>query len=102
MIDIQKAQKRSPLPILVDCPFDERELRRKIEEDGHKVVPIFIVEPVHVIRSRYFEREGRVPAPNVLTRAETIKNKVKEWEAFFGTSQEILSYLRGISKLEVF
>jgi hypothetical protein len=81
-------------PILVDCPFNERALREILEKHELNVTPIFIVEAPEVIQARYLEREGKLPPMNVLTRATTIMNKVIEWQAYYGTSDEVLRYLR--------
>jgi len=80
--------------VIIDCPFDERSLRSELEHLNLKVTPLFIVEHPKVIEARYFKREGKRPSQSILTRAETIMNKVREWNAFYGTSQEVLDFLR--------
>lgn len=90
------ASKRSDKPIVIDCPFNERNLRAKLEAQGLPVTPVFIVEKAEVIRDRYWKRERRVPSPNVLTRAATIMEKVKEWKATYGTSDEVLQFFKRI------
>jgi hypothetical protein len=80
-------------PMLVDCPFAERELRGRLERAGFSVVPIFIVEPTHVVQDRYMKREGKpLPRPSV-TRAATILQRVHEWNAPRGTSEQVLDWL---------
>lgn len=88
--------RKSKKPILIDCPFNERRLRAELEAKGLTVVPVFIVEPPRVIRERYFKRENKMPAQNILTRAETILEKVREWRAHAGTSDQILAYLKAV------
>ena len=83
-------------PVLVDCPFNERRLRERLELFRLLVVPLFIVEGPSTIADRYYKREGKWPASNILTRAETIMEKVREWNAFHGTSAQVLEYLKGI------
>lgn len=82
--------------LIIDCPFDERSLRSELERLNLKVTPIFIVEHPSVIEVRYFKREGKRPSQSILTRAETIMNKVNEWGAFYGTSDEVFRHLKGI------
>lgn len=82
-------------PVLTECPFGERVLRQKIEFAGGKVTPVFVVETPVVVQERYQKRRGTLPAPNVLTRAVSIRNRAKEWEAFWGNSKEVLDYLLG-------
>lgn len=84
-------------PVLLTCPFNERAIREKLEHKGLEVVPVFIVETPEVVKERYYKREGKYPKPNVVTRATTIMNKVKEWDASFGTSEAILEYLKALS-----
>lgn len=84
--------------IIIDCPFNERALRKRLQDHGLDVTPIFIVESPDTIYKRYMKREGREPSQAIMTRATSIMNKVVEWQAFYGTSQEVLDYLRGRSK----
>lgn len=81
---------------LTDCPFGERELKHKLERMGWIVKPYFIVEPASVVSTRYLKREGRPASQAILTRAETIKNKVQEWGAPSGTSEQILKMLKEV------
>lgn len=81
-------------PVITECPFGERILKEKLETMGHKVTPYFIVEHPSVVKVRYEKRENRPVSQATLTRATTIMNRAKEWNAFFGTSQEVLKRLR--------
>jgi len=92
--DARQLASTTKRPIIVDCPFKERSLRADLEDAGLQVTPLFIVEDPSVIFERYVAREGKSPAQSVITRAETIMNKVREWNAFYGTSQEVLDFLR--------
>lgn len=83
---------------LTECPFGERSLREKIEGRGSKVIPVFVIEHPSVVSSRYRQREKKDLRQAVLTRAETIKDRAKEWKAHSGTSADILEYLK---KLQV-
>lgn len=82
--------------IIVDCPFNERALRAAIENSGFKVLPLAVTDSPDTINYRYVQRKG-VPAPKqILTRAVTIHNKVREWNCQVGTSSEILTLLIGV------
>lgn len=93
LIERAVEESKKSKPVLIDCPFNERDLRHRLESKGLNVRPVFIVEQPRTIRERYFKREGRVPLQNILTRADTIKSKVHEWRAQHGNSDQILSYL---------
>lgn len=86
--------------IIIDCPFAERSLRQKLEDQHLTVIPVFIVETPETIRIRYMNREGHLPSQNILTRAETIMDKVLEWKAYYGTSKEVLDYLTKFKDIE--
>lgn len=84
-------------PVVVDCPFGESELKAKLEAAGCEVEPLFIVETTAVIKERYRSRNGasrELPKASA-TRAESIKERAKEWGAKCGTSKEVLSMLEG-------
>lgn len=90
--DVKNSAKESP--VIVDCPFAERERREKLESVGLTVKPVFIVESPNVINNRYLSREGKPATQSTLTRASTILDRAREWEAPYGTSSEILAMLR--------
>lgn len=81
-------------PVLLDCPFAERELKQKIESVGFRVKPFFIVEPVAVVQARYWEREKRDLPQASVTRAVTIRTRAEEWQAPYGPAALILDYLQ--------
>lgn len=80
-------------PVITECPFGERVLKEDLEKWGVKVNPYFIVERVEVVRARYEAREKKKIPKAALTRAETILNRVHEWNAPFGTSEQIFQKL---------
>lgn len=82
-------------PVITECPFGERLLREKLEFLGAQVIPLFVIEDPETVKTRYFKRKATMPSKNVLTRAVTIKTRAKEWEAFSGTSSQVLEFLRG-------
>lgn len=83
-------------PIIIDCPFAEREFRDQLLDASLNVIPIFIVEEPDIVRARYESREKKPVAANVLTRALTIQNRAIEWNAKYGTSSEILAHLKSL------
>ncbi len=88
---------RKGKPVLADCPFAERPMRDELIHRGLEVVPIFIVEPPHVIQQRYEQREGKPVAQATMTRALSIKDRAVEWGAPFGSSFNVLKHLLEIA-----
>lgn len=86
----------STKPLITECPFAERELREKLEQSKMIVRPYFIVEAPQVVKQRYEAREGKLAPQNILTRAVSIVDKVREWGAPHGTAQEVLNLLKEI------
>ena len=83
-------------PVLIDCPFAERELRANLEAVGLKVKPWFIVEPTEVVKSRYYTRTGRELPKASVTRSVTIKNRADEWKAPNGPAVAVLNALKRV------
>jgi len=90
-----KAQE-STKPLLIDCPFNETEVRHALKVLGLQVTPVFIVEHPDKVNAQYSKREGKPTPANVLTRASSIANKAHEWNALSGTSKQILEYLKNV------
>jgi shikimate kinase len=88
--------KHAIRPVLTECPFGERVTREQLEVLGVKVIPVFVIEPVHIVRKRFEEREKRELPKNVATRAMTIIDRAREWGAFYGSSDDVLTHLRGL------
>lgn len=93
--DVHRAALGGREPVLVDCPFAEREFRAKLVDLEIDVEPIFIVEPPDVVAARYQQRQGKPASKATITRATTILNRADEWQARRGTSKEILELLIG-------
>ncbi len=92
--DVVEHAARGKLPVIVDCPFGEREFKVALESRGLEVYPFFIVESPLVIAQRYQVREGKPASKNILTRADSIGARAEEWGVPHGTSDEILEHLR--------
>lgn len=82
--------------VLTECPFKERDTREQLESCGIEVIPIFVIESPSIVAERYFRREGKTIPKNAFTRAETIIERALEWDAFHGTSTEVLAHLRSL------
>lgn len=86
-------------PVLCDCPFGERALKQELQMSGFKVIPLFIVEDPETVKKRYETRSPGKPCPqNVITRATSIKGRADEWNAFSGSSNDVLDHLKAIAK----
>jgi len=93
---LMAAARVAKKPLLTECPFGERPLREALEFHGIKVIPVFVVEPPHVVEGRYFSRERKPIPKSALSRATSILNRAQEWGAFHGTSAEVLKHLKEI------
>jgi uridine kinase len=94
LADVVEHAARSDKPVVVDCPFGEREFKSVLESRGLEVYPFFIVETPDVVAQRYQVREGKPASKSTLTRAASIADRALEWNAPRGTSEEILAHLR--------
>lgn len=83
-------------PILAEAPFSISKTKDPLEHLGYKVIPIFIIEPEPVLRDRYFAREKKTIPQGHVTRMKTYAERAKEWNAFRGTSKEVLEHLKAI------
>lgn len=92
------AAKRAEKPVLGDCPFGERVLVQELEKHGLEVTPLFIVEDPQLIKKRYEARDKKPFPPQHLTRAISIKNRAREWQAFSGKPEEVLAYLKDVTQ----
>ena len=85
-------------PVLTETPFSVSTIKEKLERSGFPVITVFIVEPPEVLAKRYQQRKGEEIPKGHLTRQETYKSRSKEWRCFCGTSSEVLTQLKTISK----
>lgn len=83
-------------PLITESPFGERLQKEDLERVGFHVIPVFVIEDPDLIAKRYIAREGKPIQKAAFTRAHTIINRAKEWNAFYGTSDEVLKYLEKI------
>ncbi len=84
-------------PVLAETPFSMSQIVEPLEKYGHKVVPVFIIEPEDVLRQRYRARERKdIPAGH-LSRQKTYANRAREGRHLTGTSNEVLKILQNIA-----
>jgi hypothetical protein len=93
---ILDAAKETEKPILCEAPFSISQLKEPLEKAGIDVIPVFIQELPHTIRTRYWQREKKDIPNGHLTRQNTYAQRAKEWNAFQGTSGEVLEHLKKI------
>lgn len=90
----------SEKPILCDTPYSLSELLDPLSKDGFEVKPVFILEKPSIVKARYENRhkqtgDGQPVIPKGhLSIIETYKNRAIALNAPFGTSSEILDYMR--------
>lgn len=102
---LKEVLKQAPIairPLLIEAPFSVSEIKDPLERAGHKVIPIFIIEDDKTLGDRYLKRENRIIPQGHLTRTKTYLNRAKELGAFFGTSNEVLNYLKGVAEIHQF
>jgi len=90
------ASETNDKPLLIETPFSVSKLRDPLMNAGYVVVPVFIVETLETLTSRYEKREGKPLPKGNLTRMNTYAERAKELGAFSGTSLEVLDHLKGL------
>lgn len=95
---IDTRARNSHLPLAIESPFGVSQIRHPLQRLGHTTIPIFIVEPEHVLRERYRKREGREIPAGHLTRQRTYQQYGKELGAFVGTSDQVADRMKELGK----
>lgn len=95
--EILKKANDSDKPLLCEAPFSISQIKTPLEEAGLDVVPVFIQELPLTIKTRYWQRENKEIPNGHLTRQNTYAQRAKEWNAFQGTSDEVLEHLRKVA-----
>lgn len=94
---IVTAARAAQKPLLTEAPFSVSEIKEPLERAGFPVIPVFIFEEVPVILDRYWHREGGKAFPKQhLTRMQTYRQRCWQWQAFGGTSEEVLAHLKAL------
>lgn len=86
--------ERPGVPVITECPFAERKARDVLEAAGFEVRPFFVIETREVVAERFAARENKPASQAALTRAGTIIERAKEWNAPYGKSEEVLELLK--------
>lgn len=95
--EILKASKTAKQPLLIEAPFSISQIKDPLEEAGLEIIPVFIQEEHQTIRDRYQKREKKDIPTGHLTRQETYARRAEQWNAFAGTSSEVLEHLKAIA-----
>jgi hypothetical protein len=93
---ILEKSKNATKPLLIEAPFSISVIKDPLTAAGIDVIPVFIQELPHTIRTRYWQRENKDIPNGHLTRQNTYAQRAKEWGAFQGTSGEVLEHLKKI------
>lgn len=91
---IVRAHKVATKPLLIETPFSVSQIKEPLEAHGYIVKSVFIIEDDKTLEERYKVRE-RKPIPlGHLTRQRTYKDRALTTQAFYGTSDAVLAYLK--------
>jgi hypothetical protein len=88
-----KAKENPSFSLIADCPLGISEIVEHIRALGVEVEPVFVVATPEVIAKQYFQREGRPIPKQHIGRLATIRQRIAEYKAFSGDSNEVLRYL---------
>lgn len=86
--------------VIGEIPFGLSKIQGILEAAGLRVIPVFILEPEHVLKKRW-DLRGNVAASTRqghLNRQETYRARAKETGAFAGTADQVFDFLQ---KLDV-
>lgn len=91
---VKRLEDIADKPILIETPFSVSNVMGPLVDHGMVVTPVFIIESAEITTKRYEERESKSIPKGHLTRIETYKKRALELDAFSGTSQEVLDYIK--------
>lgn len=83
-------------PVLIETPFSVSMILGPLDKAGYDVTPVFILEDEETVSNRYEARENRPIPEGHLTRIQTYRERAHELQAFSGTSEEVLNYLKNV------
>lgn len=92
--DAARLAADSEKPVLIETPFSVSQTGGKLLEMGYRVIPVFILESEVTTAERYFKREGKDIPKGHLTRIQTYRERCEEYNAFGGTSEQVLEHLK--------
>ncbi len=93
---IVEAADSSLKPLLIEAPFSISSIVDPLKRFDFNIVPVFIQEDPQTIVDRYFSRENKEIPKGHLTRQKTYAERAKNWNAFVGSSLEVLNHLKGV------
>lgn len=86
--------KKNDTPLLIETPFSINQLKEPLKNRGLDVECVFIQENHDTLKNRYETREGKPIPEGHLTRQQTYAERAKESGSFFGSSNQVLDYLK--------
>jgi hypothetical protein len=93
---ILAAAKDGRRDVLAEAPFSISQIKDPLESAGLTVVPVFVTASDGDLHSRWDQR-GNVSESTRrghMTRLRTYAERARDWNAFRGTSDEVLEFLR--------
>lgn len=96
---IMKRSVDAKKPLLIEAPFSISQIKDPLEQMGFEITPVFIQEDHAVIADRYRQRENKEIPKGHLTRQETYRQRAEAWNAFKGTSNEVLEHLKSAASV---
>lgn len=91
---IVRMQDLATKPILIETPFSISKILDPLTSFGYDIEVVFVIEEPTMLEQRYIERGGLAYSKGNFTRQETYMARAKEWDCFFGTSNEVFEYLK--------
>jgi hypothetical protein len=95
---LMKAARESDRPVMGEVPFMISIMIQELQQAGHDVRPVFVIEPEHVVKRRYEAREKKPIPKGHLTRVATVRQRALNLGIFYGSSDDVLSYLHSLTK----
>lgn len=91
---IMQAAKDGMKPILTETPFSISQFMEPLLAKGFKVTPVFVIEKEDTLHQRWDERDTKLKDRlGHLTRQTTYKARAIQYNAFTGTSLDVLNHL---------
>lgn len=79
--------------IIANTPFGLSKLMEDLED--YKVEAVFIIENQVVLSKRYSDRTSKTIPKGHITRQDTYRQRARDLNAYSGTSEQVLQYLKG-------
>lgn len=82
-------------PLLIETPFSMSQILNQLQD--FDVTPVFIVEELSTLQTRYMEREGKSFPTGHVTRQQTYIDRALTVGAFAGDSSAVLHHLESVA-----